>query len=446
MKSEVPKVLHAVAGVAMVNHVLRAAEQINAGNVVVVLGHGHKQVEPHLPKGCTVVLQEEQRGTGHALLMASKEVGEGPVLVLSGDTPLLTGHMLREFTDAHFSCGSDASVATMQLDDPTGYGRVIRSPGGEVRRIVEQGDAGVDELGVREVNAGAYVFSAPAVMDILEELGNENSQGEVYLTDVVAKLVEQEEGVHAFRAPDPEEFMGVNTRVDLADAQSAMRDRICRDWMLAGVTILDPHSTHIDAAVKLAPDVTLMPNTVLRGDTRVGRGSEIGPGCTLVDTVVGEDCLVLHSYSQRAVLGNCVKVGPFAYLRPEAQLEDGVKVGTFVEIKKSRLGTGSKVPHLSYIGDAEIGAGTNIGAGNITANYDGREKHRTVIGEQVNTGSDTVFVAPVEIGDNVTIGAGSVITKDVPVGALGIARARQKNIPGYAVRLRPHQRAEDNEG
>src|SRR5680860_1187782 len=393
MKSEVPKVLHAVAGVAMVNHVLRAAEQINAGNVVVVLGHGHKQVEPHLPKGCTVVLQEEQRGTGHALLMASKEVGEGPVLVLSGDTPLLTGHMLREFTDAHFSCGSDASVATMQLDDPTGYGRVIRSPGGEVRRIVEQ-----------------------------------------------------EEGVHAFRAPDPEEFMGVNTRVDLADAQSAMRDRICRDWMLAGVTILDPHSTHIDAAVKLAPDVTLMPNTVLRGDTRVGRGSEIGPGCTLVDTVVGEDCLVLHSYSQRAVLGNCVKVGPFAYLRPEAQLEDGVKVGTFVEIKKSRLGTGSKVPHLSYIGDAEIGAGTNIGAGNITANYDGREKHRTVIGEQVNTGSDTVFVAPVEIGDNVTIGAGSVITKDVPVGALGIARARQKNIPGYAVRLRPHQRAEDNEG
>src|SRR5680860_902431 len=204
MKSEVPKVLHAVAGVAMVNHVLRAAEQINAGNVVVVLGHGHKQVEPHLPKGCTVVLQEEQRGTGH---------------------------MLREFTDAHFSCGSDASVATMQLDDPTGYGRVIRSPGGEVRRIVEQGDAGVDELGVREVNAGAYVFSAPAVMDILEELGNDNSQGEVYLTDVVAKLVEQEEGVHAFRAPDPEEFMGVNTRVDLADAQSAMRDRICRDWM-----------------------------------------------------------------------------------------------------------------------------------------------------------------------------------------------------------------------
>lgn len=431
MKSEIPKVLHLVCGAPMLSHVLSAAGEVGAEKTVVVLGHGHEQVEPYLAAGCEVVRQEEQLGTGHALLMASEEVEEGPMLVLSGDTPLLTGETLREFVGAHFSSGAQASMVTMELEDPTSYGRVMRAPGGEVERIVEHGDAGPGELAVKEVNAGAYILPATAVMEVLRSAGQENSQEEIYLTDAVTGLVERGAVVRAFPAADPGEFMGVNTRVELAEAQTSMRRRLCRGWMLAGVTMEDPASVYLDAGVQLAPDVRLLPNTILRGSTEVGRGSEVGPDCTLIDTVVGEECTVRHSYSEKAVLGNRVTVGPFAYLRPEARLEDESKAGTFVEIKKSRLGPKSKVPHLSYIGDTEIGTGTNIGAGNITANYDGREKHRTTIGDQVNTGSDTVLVAPVTIGDNVTIGAGSVITKDVPAGALGIARARQKNIQNY---------------
>ena len=376
---------------------------------------------------------------GDALLAATAAIGEpaadgvtgDAILVVPGDTPLITGEVLLGLVEAHVASGVDATILTMILPDPTGYGRVLRDPDGLVTRIVEQRDASPVELAVREVNTGMYVLPAGRALEILRGLGTDNAQGELYLTDVVAGLRAQGARVGAHVTQDPSVTLGVNSRVELAEVQGIMRARLLRQWMLAGVTVDDPGSTHVDVGVTLEADTRLLPGTCLRGTTSVATGSVIGPHSTLIDTVVGRDCTVRHSYTEGATLAAGATVGPFSYLRPEARLMEGAKAGAFVEVKKSTIGRGSKVPHLSYIGDTTIGAGTNVGAGNITANYDGRHKHQTIIGDGVKTGSDTVFVAPVTVGDGATIGAGSIITKDVPAGALGIARASQRNIAGY---------------
>jgi len=436
MNSLLPKVMHTVCGVPLLSHVVAAADGLVADRRVAVLGHGQDLAQSVLPSAWEVATQERQRGTGDALVAAAAYVGDGPVLVLSGDTPLVTTAMLRSFVSAHEQSAVDATVLTMHLERPDGYGRVVRDAAGDVAYIVEQRDATEAERAVCEVNAGMYVLPGRAALDILRGASTDNDQGELYITDVVAGLRRRGARVGAYLLADPAEALGVNSRVDLAEAQHIMRARICRDWMLAGVTIEDPGSTHIDATVRLESDVTILPFTCLRGSTTIGTGSEIGPGATLIDTQVGPGCRVRHSYTEGAVLDASASAGPFTYLRPDAHLGEAAKAGAFVEIKKSSIGPGSKVPHLSYIGDTTIGSATNIGAGNITANYDGRHKHATVIGDNVRTGSDTVFVAPVTIGDGATIGAGSIITKDVPAEALGIARCRQKNIRGYAGRSR----------
>jgi bifunctional UDP-N-acetylglucosamine pyrophosphorylase / glucosamine-1-phosphate N-acetyltransferase len=444
MKSATPKVLHDVCGAPILSHVLRATRAVGAGRTIVVLGHGHETVRPLLPTGVEVALQYSQRGTGDALLAAAAALGvptgegAGPgddaILVVPGDTPLITGEVLLGLVHAHVASGADATILTMILPDPTGYGRVLRDPDGLVTRIVEQRDASPAELAVTEVNTGMYVLPAGRALDILRQTGTENAQGELYLTDVVAGLRARGARVAAHVTDDPSVTLGVNSRVELAEVQGLMRARILRDWMLAGVTVDDPGSTHVEVGVTLDADSRLLPGTCLRGTTSVATGSVIGPHSTLIDTVVGRDCTVRHSYTEGATLAAGAMVGPFSYLRPEARLMEGAKAGAFVEVKKSVIGPGSKVPHLSYIGDTTIGAGTNVGAGNITANYDGRHKHQTIIGDGVKTGSDTVFVAPVIVGDGATIAAGSIITNDVPAGALGVARSRQRNIDGYGKR------------
>jgi bifunctional UDP-N-acetylglucosamine pyrophosphorylase/glucosamine-1-phosphate N-acetyltransferase len=437
MRSSLPKVLHEVCGTPLVAHVARAATDAGVSRIVVVLQPGQEDhVAPYLPESVRFAIQERQRGTGDAMLAVAGRIGEGHALVLSGDTPLLTAETLRGLIDLWSSSRADAALLTLTPSDPTGYGRVIRRSDGLVDRIVEHRDADPDERAVREVNAALYILPVADTLAILGGLDTDNDQGELYLTDVVGALAARGDKIVAMEAPDYREALGINNRVELADAQGIMRERILQSWMLAGVTIEDPASTHIDADVELEADVRILPFCCLRGRTRVGSGSEIGPASTLIDTVVGPGSVVRHSYTTGAVLEAGAQVGPFSYLRPEAHLLEGAKAGAFVEIKKSTIGKGSKVPHLSYVGDTQIGEGTNIGAGNITANYDGREKHRTTIGDNVRTGSDTVFVAPVTIGDGATIGAGSIITKDVPPGSLGIARSKQRNIPGYGQRSR----------
>ncbi|MHB8867313.1 MAG: bifunctional UDP-N-acetylglucosamine diphosphorylase/glucosamine-1-phosphate N-acetyltransferase GlmU [Thermoleophilia bacterium] len=447
MRSALPKVLHEVCGLPLLGHVLAAVSAAGANRIVVVVRPGQGEaVASLLPPGAVIAVQETQRGTGDALLAAAEHLGEGSVLVVPGDTPLLTSVILLGLIEARTNAGADAVVLTLVPPDPTGYGRVVRDGLGDVERIVEHRDATAAELELDEVNAAAYLLPGRETVEILRGLEADNEQGELYLTDVVGALRARGKRVAAHVAADYRDALGINTRVELADAQAVMRERILRRWMLLGVTVDDPASTHVDATVDLEPDVRILPFTSLRGRTRVARGSEIGPASTLVDTMVGSDCRVRHSYTDGAVLEAGAQVGPFSYLRPEAHLLEASKAGAFVEIKKSTVGRGSKVPHLSYIGDATIGTNTNIGAGNITANYDGRRKHRTIIGDNVKTGSDTVFVAPVTVGDGTTTGAGSVITKDIPEGALGIARARQRNIAHYGAPSKSAAETGDGQG
>ncbi|GIU94304.1 MAG: bifunctional protein GlmU [Gaiellaceae bacterium] len=408
MRSELPKHLHPLLGRRLVDWVLRAAGEVGADPLVVVASPGSAAAFD----GVQVAVQEEPLGTGDAVRRARQAL-EGradDVLVLSGDTPLLTPGLLRELVATHRCEGAWATVLSFEPDDPGQYGRVLRDERGELLRIVEARDATAEELAVREVNASIYVFRSERLWPTLERLTPHNAQGELYLTDTVGLLVEEGGRVAVHRGGDPVETEGVNTRVELAAAAAALRDRINEGHMLAGVTIVDPSSTWIDGDVAIEPDAVIHPFSVLRGRTRVARGAEIGPHAVVVDAVVGERALV----------------GPFCYLRPGTVLEAGAKAGTFVELKNTRVGAGAKVPHLSYLGDADVGAGSNIAAGNITANQDHtREKHRTVIGSNVRTGVDNTFVAPVTIGDHAWIAAGSVITEDVPAGALAIARARQ---------------------
>jgi bifunctional UDP-N-acetylglucosamine pyrophosphorylase / glucosamine-1-phosphate N-acetyltransferase len=420
MKSDLPKHLHPLLGRRLVDWVIEAVRPLQPDPLVVVASPEYADSYD----GLTVAVQERPLGTGDAVRAAREAVGEAEaVLIVSGDHPLLTPALLERLVAEHSESGAAATVLSFVPPDPRAYGRIVRDGDGGLRSIVEAADAGPDELAIGEVNSSIYVFQADKLWPALDRLEPANAQGELYLTDALRHIVEDGDPVAVFRAPEAEEVEGVNTRVELAEAAAVLRDRVNRELMLAGVTIVDPGTTWIDPTCELEPDATVHPFTVLRGRTRVGRGAEVGPHAVAVDAEIGPGALV----------------GPFCYLRPGTVLATDAKAGTFVEMKNSRIGARTKVPHLSYIGDADIGEDTNIGAGAITANYRpevGPEKQRTKIGDNVHTASQNVFVAPVEIGDDAWTAAGSAITEDVPPGALAIGRARQVNKEGYADRKR----------
>jgi bifunctional UDP-N-acetylglucosamine pyrophosphorylase/glucosamine-1-phosphate N-acetyltransferase len=417
MRSETPKPVHPLLGRRLVDWVLEAARGLDPEPLVVVAAREHASAFD----GVSVAVQEEPRGTGDALASARASLdGVDEVIVLAGDTPLLRQETLRALVEAHRRAGAAATVLTSRRDDPADYGRIVRGEDGAIAAIVEAADATDEELAIAEVNSSIYVFAADKLWPTLERLDPANAQGELYLTDAVRLLAEEGATVIAHEA-DALEAEGVNTRVELAAAAAALRDRINEAHMLAGVTIVDPATTWIEPSVELQADATIHPFTVLRGRTRVGAGAEVGPHVVAVDAEIGPRVLV----------------GPFCYLRPGTVLEADAKAGTFVEIKNSRVGARTKIPHLSYIGDADIGEGTNVAAGNITVNFPhepGKPKSRTTIRANVRTGVQNAFVAPVEVGEGAWIAAGSVITKDVPPGALAVARARQENKEGYATR------------
>ncbi len=435
MRSATPKLLHPLCGWPMIAWPVAAARDAGAAKVVVV-DSPEQPLQAALNSTVTLAIQHEARGTADAVKAAAGHIDpDAPVVILAGDVPLITAETLRGLLAAHEHQGAAATMATTVLEDPSGYGRVVRAPDGTVERVVETktpGDATELELHIREVNTGIFAFEGRALLAALEEVRGDNAQGELYLPDVIPILREHERTVVAHELADPTETLGINDRVALADVTRLAQQRIHEQHMRAGVTIVLPDATIIDAGVHIGQDAMIAPFTSLHGATRIGAGSTIGPHTTVHDSTIGDGSTVLHSFLKGAEVGDRVSVGPFAYLRPGAILREGSKAGTFVEIKNSDVGAGSKVPHLSYIGDADIGEKSNLGAATITANYDGKNKHRTTIGSRVKTGVDTTLVAPVTLGDDVYTGAGSVITNDVPDGALGIARERQRNLEGYA--------------
>ncbi len=450
MKSTTAKVLHEVAGEPLVGHVLRAVGAAGIVDVVVVVGHQREAVAAYLaqahPQARTAV-QETMRGTGDAVRQAMPQVpaDAGTVMVLAGDTPLLTPETLRTLAHQHADSAAAATILTARLEDPTGYGRIVRE-GDAVRRIVEHKDATDTEREIDEINSGLYLFDAAALREGLQHLTSSNAQGEEYLTDVVEWLVDNGHRVSAYLAGEPEETHGINDRVQLAAAGAALRQRVAERWMRAGVTIEDPATTWIEAGAELATDVVVKRNSHVAGTTRVASGAVIGPDTTLVDCEVGEGAQILRSHCIAARIEAGATVGPFTYLRPGTVLGPASKAGAFVEIKNSHVGRAAKVPHLSYVGDAQIGEGTNIGAATVFVNYDGVAKHRTVVGRHVRIGSDTMLVAPVTIGDGAYTAAGSVITEDVPPGDLALGRARQRNIDGWVASRRPGTDSADAAG
>ncbi|GAA2524252.1 bifunctional UDP-N-acetylglucosamine diphosphorylase/glucosamine-1-phosphate N-acetyltransferase GlmU [Pilimelia columellifera] len=441
MKSDLPKVLHPLLGRTLVGHVLAAAAALDADRTAVVVGHGAEQVTGHLrdiAPAAIPVRQVEQNGTGHAVRIALESLPPlaGTVVVLNGDVPLLRPETVAGLVREHEAAGAAATVLTAEVADPTGLGRVIRGAGGAFERIVEDRDATDAQRGVREINAGIYAFDALRLTATLAKLSSDNDQGEEYLTDVLGLLVGADEPVAAHVAHDPQETLGCNDRAELASLRRLLRDRVNTAWMRSGVTLLDPATTWIDVSVTLGRDSVVEANSQLYGDTHLAPGATVGPDVTLVDTTVGAGATVVRAHAVGARIGEQVSVGPYAYLRPGSTLGRKAKIGTFVETKNSELGEGAKVPHLSYVGDATIGEQTNIGAATVFVNYDGVVKNRTVIGRHARTGADNMFVAPVEVGDGAYTAAGSVITQDVPPGALGVARGHQRNIDGWVQRRR----------
>jgi len=440
MKSGTPKVLHSISGRSLVGHVLSAVSALSPKQVRVVVGAGREQVEAHLSEiapHVTTVFQEKRGGTGHATQLALDGLkASGTILVLAGDTPMLTGSSLSELLNAHHAGGFTASVLTAEHPDPTGYGRIIRADDDSLLRIVEERDADEIQRDILEVNSGVYAFDAIKLAGAIGKLKNDNSQGELYLTDVIEILRNEGGKIAAVLIDDFIEILGVNDRVQLAESAALLRDRINEDLMRDGVTIVDPLSTWVDATANVASDVVLMPGTAISGTTTVAAGAVIGPRTTLVDCTVGTGARVVESRCTEAIIGEGASVGPYTFLRPGTKLLPHSKVGAYVEMKNATLGEGSKVPHLSYVGDAVIGEGSNIGAATIFVNYDGVEKHYTVVGDHVRIGSDSMLVAPVTIGDGAYTAAGSVITEDVPPGAIGVGRAKQRNVIGWVLRKR----------
>jgi len=455
MRSAVQKLLHPLCGRPIIAWPIAAARAAGAERIVLV-DSPQGRLDEFAGDGVEIAVQPEMNGTAGALraavdmLSAERALGEDQtVLVMNGDAPLVSADTLAALAAAHGRSGSAATIATVTLEDPSGYGRVVRAPDGTVERVVETkapGDASDLELRIREINTGLFAFDGGPLQTALREVRADNAQGELYLPDVLPILREHERTVDSFEITDLSELAGINDRVQLAEVAAAAQRRICERHMLAGVTIVNPSATVIDVDVEIGQDSVIEPFTALRGATRIGERSTVGPGSTLTDATVGDGATVLHAYVIGATIGDRVSVGPFCYLRPGTILREGSKAGTFVEIKNSDIGAGTKVPHLSYIGDATVGERTNLGAATITANYDGYTKNRTTIGSDVKTSVDTTLMAPVTVGDGAFTAAGSVIGQDVPPGALagspGVARASQRTIEGYAERRAARAAAE----
>ena len=453
MKSATPKVLHRIAGRTLVEHAVRAAAGLDPEHLAVVVGHGRAAVAEHLDavgldigRKVTVAVQEQQHGTGHAVGCGLAELPTdlaGTVLVSYGDVPLLDADTLRALLAEHDRAGNAVTVLTSVVTDPTGYGRIVRATDGSVQAIVEQKDASPEQQAITEINSGVYAFDAAVLRDGLSRLSTDNSQGELYLTDVLGIARADGKRVGVLVTGDPWLVEGVNDRVQLAKLGAELNRRLVERWMREGVTVVDPVTTWLDADVQLGRDVLLEPGVQLKAGTVVGEGAQIGPDTTLSGCVIGAGASVVRTHGSGAEIGANATVGPFAYLRPGTKLGTSGKIGTFVEVKNSEIGEGSKVPHLSYVGDATIGAHSNIGAASVFVNYDGVRKHRTVVGSHCRTGSDNMFVAPVTIGDGVYTGAGTVLRRDVPPGALAVSGGPQRIFEGWVVNRRAGTPAAD---
>jgi bifunctional UDP-N-acetylglucosamine pyrophosphorylase/glucosamine-1-phosphate N-acetyltransferase len=442
MKSKTMKVLHPIGGRSMIGHVLHAVQAVEPTSVVAVVGHQREQVGPHITElvpSAVLAVQETQDGTGHAVRVAMEASGTttGTVIVAAGDTPLLEGESLRAFAEEHHAAQRAVSILSGRLADPFGYGRIVRNHEGDVEAIVEEKDATPEQREIDEISSGILAFDAEFLVSALARITNDNAKGEYYLTDAVGLAREDGLTVGAHLIDDVAQTAGANDRAQLAELGRELNRRIVTRWMKDGVTVMDPATTWIEADVVLEPDATILPGTQLLGATVVHEDAVVGPDTTLKDCEVGAGARVVRTHGELAVIGDQATVGPFAYLRPGTQLGVEGKIGTFVETKNSTIGDGAKVPHLSYVGDAEIGEGTNIGAGTIFANYDGVAKHRTVVGRHAKTGSNNTFVAPVEIGDGAGTAGGTVVRRNVPAGALAVSSAPQRNLEGWSESKRP---------
>ena len=439
MKSDLPKVLHKVAGISMLEHVFRSVSAIDPEKTVTVVGHKAELVEQVLAGQTDFVRQTEQLGTGHAVMMAEPVLENltGQTLVIAGDTPLITGESLKNLIDFHINHKNVATILTAEADNPFGYGRIVRNQHEEVLKIVEQKDASDFEQQIKEINTGTYVFDNARLFEALKNINTNNAQGEYYITDVIGIFRENGEKVGAYTLKDFDESLGVNDRVALATAESVMRSRINQQHMVNGVSFVNPHATYIDVDVEIAPEVQVEANVTLKGQTKIGAETILTNGTYIVDSVIGERTVITNSMIEESIVADGVTVGPYAHIRPGSSLAKDVHVGNFVEVKESSIGENTKAGHLTYIGNSEVGANVNFGAGTITVNYDGQKKYKTIIGNNVFVGSNSTIIAPVELGDNSLVGAGSIITKDVPADAIALGRGRQINKEDYAKRL-PH--------
>ncbi len=445
MKSDLVKVLHPLLGLPMLSYTITLSlNEIKAEKTIVVIGHQADQIKERFKDSrIQFALQEKQLGTGHAVLQAVSFLKKftGTVLILCGDVPLVKGETLHSFINHFRESDSTLSDLTVVVEHPLGYGRILRSPEGWLERIVEEKDASKDERMIREINTGIFCVKAPFLIEGLKEIGQENAQGEYYLTDLVEIAGRRGLRCSAYQVMDPMEVMGINTRVDLAIANEMLRQEKVKDLMLSGVTIVDPKTTYVDKRVEVGRDTTLYPNCYLHGETKIGKRCVIESNSDISDSQIGDDvtirsnCVITESKIEKGVI-----IGPFAHLRPLSEVKAEAKIGNFVEVKKSVIGRGTKANHLAYIGDSILGKEVNIGAGTITCNYDGFEKHQTIIGDRVFVGSNVELVAPVKVGNNSSIGAGTTVTKDVPEGALAISRVKQKTIEGWNKKMELHRK------
>lgn len=433
MKSKMPKVLHKILGKTMLDYVIDTARESGAAQVCVVVGHGAEEVQADAAsRDVSFALQKEQKGTGHAVMMAEEFVEEEKdMLILYGDTPLITAESLSRLAEIHKAECNGVTVVSAVLEEPAGYGRILRDSAGGFRKIVEHKDASEEERRVKEINTGIYIFNGKALRAALRKLDNSNAQGEYYLTDCLESILRDGGKVGVVTAADADEFFGVNSRVQLAEATKIMRERINRRHMENGVTMIDPENVYIGCGVEIGRDTVIWPGCVLEGNTVIGEDCEIGPHTRLTDMKLGHGVKIQQSTAMESEIGDGAVVGPYAYIRPNCRIGNRVKVGDFVEVKNSVIGDGTKIPHLSYVGDTDAGERINFGCGSIMVNYDGEKKHRTAIGDDVFVGCNVNLVAPVTVEKGAYIAAGSTITKDVPEDVLAVARARQQVIAGW---------------